>query len=102
MRELGILHAFLMSVEQGIETLRDYLDASGELESKGSRDVIRLAFKRGMLTKGEVWMKMIEDRNRVVHGYLPNTMQDILSSISTDYQERFQELLSTLTKYENQ
>lgn len=55
----------------------------------GSRDAIRLAFKRGLIADGEGWMKMIDSRIRSVHTYNENTAKEIAGAIFHSYYDLF-------------
>ena len=69
--------------------LKDYLNWQGETEITGARDVIREAFNRGLVEEGQVWMAMLQDRNRTAHTYNESTMGEILASIERQYIEQF-------------
>lgn len=63
----GLIEAFEYTFELGWNTLRDLLQARGIADLIGSRDTLREAFRRGLITDGEAWMQMIQDRNLTSH-----------------------------------
>jgi nucleotidyltransferase substrate binding protein (TIGR01987 family) len=69
LEEQGLIQAFEYTYELGWNTLKDYLEAQGETNLLGSRDVIRLAFKRGLIIDGETWMDMLKSRILTSHTY---------------------------------
>ncbi|WP_295587890.1 nucleotidyltransferase substrate binding protein [uncultured Lamprocystis sp.] len=57
----------------------------------GSRDAIREAFRRGLLTDGDTWMETIKSRNRSSHTDDENTAKQLIATISTRYMTLFDE-----------
>ncbi|WP_228063519.1 MULTISPECIES: nucleotidyltransferase substrate binding protein [unclassified Pasteurella] len=43
--------------------MQDILKYQGEVELWGSKAETRLAFNRGLIQNGEVWLEMVESRN---------------------------------------
>lgn len=67
--QLALIQAFEFCHELAWNLLRDYLVADGATGLTGSRSTTRLAFEVGLLKDGQVWMDMIEARNRTSHTY---------------------------------
>lgn len=86
----GAIQAFEFTYELATNVLRDYLFWQGVEGIAGSRDAIREAFKRGLVTDGHGWMAMLQDRNRTVHTYNEATANEILSSIQSRYAQLFE------------
>ncbi|MGC8744755.1 MAG: nucleotidyltransferase substrate binding protein [Verrucomicrobiia bacterium] len=55
----GLIQSFEYTYELAWNVLKDNLQMQGETDIHGSRDAIRLAFRRGLIDEGEVWMDMI-------------------------------------------
>ena len=91
----GTIQAFEYTYELAWNVLRDYLTWQGESGISGSRDAIREAFTRGLITDGHAWMAMLQDRNRTVHTYNEATANEILDHIQQRYGGLFVELEST-------
>ena len=91
LEQQGLIQAFEFTHELAWKTLRDYLENQGESEIHGSKDAVRKAFARGLLTDGEVWMKMIQSRNRSSHTYNEQTAAEIAGAISHSYLPAFEE-----------
>lgn len=77
----GVIQGFEFTHELAWKTLKDFLESRGQQNIYGSKDATRLAFKLGIIHDGEVWMKMIEYRNRTVHTYNENDMEVIFKHI---------------------
>jgi nucleotidyltransferase substrate binding protein (TIGR01987 family) len=64
----------------------------GDATLLGSRDTLREAFRLGLITDGEAWMLMIQDRNLTRHTYNRSTADAIAANISSRYLACFQQL----------
>jgi len=88
----GLIKAFEYCFELGWNTLRDLLRSQGNATLLGSRDTLREAFRLGLLSDGEGWMLMIQDRNLTSHTYNRATAEAIASNIRERYRPCFQQL----------
>lgn len=88
----GLIKAFEYTFELAWNTLRDLLRAQGNNSLLGSRDTLREAFRLDLITDGESWMLMIQDRNLTSHTYNRSTADDIAANITTRYLPCFQQL----------
>jgi len=88
----GVIQAFEFTWELAWNLLKDYLNWQGETEITGARDAVREAFSRGLIEEGQVWMAMLQDRNRTAHTYNESTMREILASIKERYNNQLSEL----------
>ena len=92
----GLIQRFEYTFELGWKTLKDYLEYQGFAEIVGSKDAIRLAFSNGIVRNGEIWMRMIADRNQTSHLYDSEIVTQIVEHISKDYYPAFIDLTETL------
>ena len=53
----GLIQRFEYTFELAWKTLKDYLEGKG-VEALYPRDVIKEAFRSGLVTDGDVWMEM--------------------------------------------
>ena len=88
----GVIQGFEYCYELGWNTLKDFLVWQGIDSIVGSRDTIREAFSKGLITDGHAWMRMLTDRNRTSHTYNEETAEAILTNI----REQHHPLLKTL------
>jgi len=93
----GLIQAFEYTYELVWNTLKDYFEAQGETNIHGSRDVFRLAFRRGLIEEGETWMGMIRSRTLTSHTYNENVADEISAEILNKY---FSEFVKLQTKLE--
>ena len=85
----GVIQAFEYTYELAWNTLKDYFEAQAEVNITGSRDAIRLAFKRGVIENGEVWMDMIKSRTLTSHTYNEKIAEKVVGDIVERYFSEF-------------
>jgi nucleotidyltransferase substrate binding protein (TIGR01987 family) len=88
----GLIQGFEYTYELGWNTLKDFLQHQGNQNIYGSRDAIREAFKIGLITDGEAWMDMFQNRNKTSHTYNRQTADEISNAIENTYFELFKKL----------
>ncbi len=64
----GLIKTFEFTFELSWKTLKDYMNEKGDT-AKFPRDVIKNAFKNGLITDGHRWIDMLEKRNELTHTY---------------------------------
>lgn len=87
--EQGLIQSFEYTYELAWNTLKDLFEEQGESNILGSRDAFRLAFKRGLVDNGGVWMDMIRSRGLTSHTYNEALAGAISNSIRTSYFDEF-------------
>ena len=96
LEEQGIIKTFEYTYELAWKVIKDYYEEQGEVSIQGSRDALRLAFQRGLITDGDNWMKMIKSRIASVHTYNLEVAQQINQDIHDIYFQLFIELKEKL------
>ena len=74
----GLIQAFEFTHELAWNVLRDYFVYQGNAQIIGSCDATRGAFGKGLISDGDVWMEMIQSRNRTSHTYNRAIADDIV------------------------
>jgi nucleotidyltransferase substrate binding protein (TIGR01987 family) len=101
LQEQGLIQSFEYNHELAWMTQKDFLENEGVRDLFGSKTVAREAMSRGLTDNGEVWMKMIEDRNLTSHTYNEEVTKQIVGHIIEEYFAAFTQLhqkMSTLAK----
>jgi nucleotidyltransferase substrate binding protein (TIGR01987 family) len=98
----GLVQAFEFTHELAWNTLKDFLEESGQSGIYGSRDATRAAFAAGLIENGDLWMQMITSRNQTTHTYNEETVQDICSAIVNEYARTFAQLRQRLANLREQ
>jgi len=92
----GLIQAFEYTYELAWNVLKDYLEAQGETEIFGSRDALRLAFRRGLIKEGETWMDMLKSRTLTSHTYNEELAEEIATAITSRYFQEFVKLRTSM------
>lgn len=95
LEQQGLIQSFEFTHELAWNVLKDYLIDQGIAGLIGSKDATRSAFKNGLITEGDDWMRMIADRNLTSHTYDQATAQAIVDNILARYYPAFKALAAT-------
>ncbi len=98
LEEQGLIQAFEFTHELSWLLLKDFLADQGVSGISGSRDAVREAVVRELITPGSeaTWMAMIRSRNLTSHTYNPALAREIAGLIVASYAPALQELQSTM------
>lgn len=66
----GTIQRFEFTHELAWKVMKDYLEYEGITGITGSRSATREAYNKNLIDQGQLWMDMIESRNKTVHTYL--------------------------------
>lgn len=94
----GIIQRFEFTFELAWKTLKDYLEDNGVMDVANPKKVLRKAFQENLFNDGELWLKMLEDRNSLSHLYKQEMSDNIFKSIKESYSRAIGDLISTLDK----
>lgn len=100
--EQGLIQAFEYTYELAWNTIKDYFETQGETNVNGSRDSFRLAFRRGIIEDGELWMDMVKSRTLTSHTYNEDIARQIADAITGKYFLEFEKLHNTLQSLQEQ
>lgn len=64
----------------------------------GSRSTVKEAFNKGVIDEGQIWMDMIESRNKTVHIYEESILKKELDKIINNYYSEFDKLYNKFKK----
>ena len=77
--------------------LKDFIEEKGGGEKiYGSKDAVRAALNRNLISNGEIWMNMIESRNASSHTYDEADSIELARKISVEFAPCFLDLEKTL------
>ena len=85
LEEQGLIQAFEYNYELAWNVIKDFYESQAEIGIQGSRDAIRLAFKRGLIENGNLWMEMIKSRILAPHAYNREIAVKIVSQVINEY-----------------
>jgi len=93
---VGMIKFFEMTYELAWNTMKDYYEDQGETGIQGSKDAIKLAFGRGLITNEEDWFDMVNSRRLSVHTYDEKTADEVANDITQTYLQLFLQLQNRL------
>jgi len=85
----GLIQSFEYTHELAWKVMKDFLQDVGEAKMYGSKDATKEAFAAELILDGDVWMGMIESRNKTSHTYNEETANEIFTKIMDEYHPAF-------------
>ena len=98
LEEQGIIQSFEYTFELAWNVLKDYLVYQGVSKIHGRRDAFRIAYNMELISQGELWMDMVEDRIQTVHSYDEQRARKIVNAVQKVYHPLFLALYDTMEK----
>jgi nucleotidyltransferase substrate binding protein (TIGR01987 family) len=87
----GLIQRFEYTLELAWKTLKDYIE-SEKILAKSPASTIKYAFQMEIIENGELWMKMLDDRNLMAHTYDEENFNYALINIKEKYYEEIKKL----------
>jgi nucleotidyltransferase substrate binding protein (TIGR01987 family) len=92
---IALISSFTFTYELGWKTLKDYLALNG-IDAGLPRDVIKQAFHHGLVTDGQAWIDMMQDRNLIAHIYDEKIAVRVAQDIHKRYAKALEQVYQTL------
>ena len=92
----GLIQSFEFTHELAWNVMKDYFAYQGNPSITGSRDAVREAFSKNLITNGEVWMSMIKSRNQTSHTYNQGIADEITDLIPQRYHAKLMVFLQSM------
>lgn len=96
----GLVQVYEFTQELSWKVLKDFMQSRGTEDLYGSKDVVREAFKIGLIENGDIWMEMIKSRNLISHTYDEATIEETIKLIIDKYYYEFNKLNQKMDKLE--
>lgn len=85
----GLIQRFEYTHELAWNVMKDYAFFQGNSTVGGSRDATREAFRLQIIENADIWMDMIQSRNKTSHTYNEEIANEIFGKIINDYFQLF-------------
>ncbi|WP_442796342.1 nucleotidyltransferase substrate binding protein [Pelobium manganitolerans] len=85
----GVIQRFEYTHELAWKVMKDFLEFTGAVKLYGSKDATKEAFSAELIAEGELWMDMINSRNRTSRTYNEQTADEIFFKIINQYMPQF-------------
>ncbi len=87
----GLIQRFEYTLELAWKTLKDFLESKGVI-AKFPNDVIRQAFQAELISNGELWLEMLQERNLLSHTYDEEIFRYSIEKIVNSYFSEIEKL----------
>jgi nucleotidyltransferase substrate binding protein (TIGR01987 family) len=95
----GVVQRFEYTFELAWKTLKDYLEEDGLVISPVTpRQVLKEAFSAKILSDGQVWINMLDNRNLLSHTYDFSVFEQAVQAIAAHYLPAMATLHEFLTR----
>ncbi len=94
----GVIQRFEFTFELAWKTLKDYLENQGFSGIASPKKALQKSFSMDLASDGNVWINMLEDRNRMSHPYSRAASEKIFQNIKKYYVPAIDELAANLKK----
>lgn len=81
---MAIIQAYEMSFKLAWKTMKDYLEYYGT-NVENPRNTIKEAFSQNLIKDGQLWIEMMEARNKTSHTYKEEFAKQISENILNTY-----------------
>lgn len=92
----GLIQRFEYTHELAWNVMKDYALFQGNSTIGGSRDATREAYKLQIIENADVWMDMIQSRNKTSHTYNVEIANEIFGKIIHEYFQLFLDFQKTM------
>lgn len=98
LEQLGFIQMFESCYALAWLTLQAFFIDQGDTLVDDDRISIRLAFRRGAIEDGEIWMAMLKTNLKTAHFCKPHEVSRIAKKIINDYYPAFEQLNDRLSQ----
>lgn len=93
----GVIQRFEFTAELAWKTIREYLLSEQIININTPKSVMREAFKAGIISDSDGWIKILDDRNSTPHIYDEEDAAEIYNRICVNHITLFDSLKNKLT-----
>lgn len=88
---MALVQAFEITFELAWKTQKDYLEYNG-IKVSTPRETIKEAFQSAIIQDGQIWIDMMESRNKTSHTYVEDFAIELSNAILDKYIIQFEKL----------
>ena len=90
--QMALIQSFEFSFELSWNVIKYFIEYNELAQLRYARDVIKQAFHKGIISDGQVWLDMLENRNKLSHVYDKALTKDVIQQISKVYVKLIEDL----------
>ena len=88
---MALIQAYEIVFELAWKTIKDYLEYNG-IKTDTPRETIKEAFSKNIVTEGQIWIEMMEARNKTSHTYMEEYAKSLCDDILNVYSTQIKNL----------
>ena len=96
--QMALIKSFELAFELSWKTLQSFFKSQGYKEVNSPKGIIKEAFNKDVIKNGQLWIDMLDARNRLSHIYDESMFKEIIKKISKDYLKEIEKLYQKLEK----
>lgn len=96
--QMALIKSFELAFELSWKTLQSFFKSQGYVEVKSPKGVIKEAFNKDVIKEGQLWIDMLDARNRLSHIYDESMFKEIIKKISKEYVQEIEKLYRKLER----
>lgn len=96
--QMALIKSFELAFELSWKTLQSFFKSQGYIEINSPKGIIKEAFNKDVIKDGQLWIDMLDARNRLSHIYDESIFKEIIKKISKDYLKEIGKLYQKLEK----
>ncbi len=89
---MALIQTFEIVFELAWKTMKDYLEFNGIITDT-PRETIKEAFSKNIISDGQIWIEMMEARNKTSHTYREEYAKSMCDDILNIYSKQINNLL---------
>ena len=89
---MALIQAYEIVFELAWKTMKDYLEFNGIITDT-PRETIKEAFSKNIISDGQIWIEMMEARNKTSHTYTEEYAKSLCDDILNIYSKQIINLL---------
>ncbi len=89
---MALIQAYEIVFELAWKTMKDYLQFNGIITDT-PRETIKEAFSKNIISDGQIWIEMMETRNKASHTYREEYAKRLCDDILNVYSKQITDLL---------
>ena len=96
--QMALMKSFELAFELSWKTLQSFFKSQGYVEVKSPKGIIKEAFNKDLIYNGQLWIDMLDARNRLSHIYDESMFKEIIKKVSKEYIQEIEKLYQKLKK----
>ena len=96
--QMALIKSFELAFELSWKTLQSLFKSQGYREVNSPKSIIKEAFNKDVIKDGQLWINMLDARNRLSHVYDESMFKEIIKQISKEYLQEIEKLYQKLEK----